>query len=62
MRPTDLAVQDGTLSWRDIPNAGGYIVGIDDKTTVTDKNSYDIQHLPSGAYSLKVKAIVDKGD
>ncbi len=56
--PTNLRVDesDATLYWNSVEYAIGYTVKIDASTYTTDTNSFSLQGLPSGEYTISVKA------
>ena len=56
--PTNLRVDESnaTLYWNSVEYAIGYTVKIDASTYTTDTNSFSLQGLPSGEYTISVKA------
>ena len=56
--PTNLRVDksNATLYWNSVEYAIGYTVKIDASTYTTDTNSFSLQGLPSGEYTISVKA------
>ena len=56
--PTNLRVDESnaTLHWNSVEYAIGYTVKIDASTYTTNTNSFSLQGLPSGEYTISVKA------
>ena len=56
--PTNLRVDESnaTLYWNSVEYAIGYTVKIDVSTYTTNTNSFSLQGLPSGEYTISVKA------
>ncbi len=54
--PTNLRVDDTTLLWNSVEYASGYTVLANETTYTTSTNSFSLQGLKSGEYTLSVKA------
>lgn len=54
--PTNLRIDDTTLLWNSVEYASGYTVLANETTYTTDTNSFSLQGLKSGEYTLSVKA------
>lgn len=62
-KPGDFKLNSDTLelSWDKVPGAQSYVVEISDieRPAYTSSNSYPLEQLPAGTYTIKVKAIGD---
>lgn len=57
--PSNIAINDGILSWSNVPNTLGYAVVINETTIIVNTVSYDLSNqfdLPN-VFGIKVKAI-----
>lgn len=54
--PAYVRVEGGELTWNPVEYASGYTVKINEATYMVTENRYSLESLPSGTYSISVKA------